>query len=116
MKIATESFAATTTPETVARDVTPDEIAATHADYVAPYFPAVSARCVRATTCLYTVTPDFGFVVDRHPEAANVVVASPCSGHGFKHSAALGEALADLAEGKARRDSTCARFALARFG
>jgi len=52
---------------------------------------------VRATTCLYTVTPDFGFVVDRHPQWRSVIVASPCSGHGFKHSAALGEALADLA-------------------
>ncbi|MET0440437.1 MAG: N-methyl-L-tryptophan oxidase [Casimicrobiaceae bacterium] len=98
VKIATESYAATTTPDTVERAVTPEEIAKTHADYIAPFFPAVSARCLRATTCLYTVTRDFGFVVDRHPEMRNVIVASPCSGHGFKHSAALGEALADLAD------------------
>ena len=97
VKVATETYAVTTTPASVARDVTPAEIAAVHADYVAPYFPALSPRCVRATTCLYTVTPDFGFVVDRHPQWRSVIVASPCSGHGFKHSAALGEALADLA-------------------
>jgi sarcosine oxidase len=50
-------------------------------------------------SCLYTATPDFRFVIDRHPEMANVIVASPCSGHGFKHSAAIGEALAALARG-----------------
>ncbi|MEP6679276.1 MAG: FAD-dependent oxidoreductase, partial [Betaproteobacteria bacterium] len=100
VKIATESYAATTSAHAAARAITAEEIAVTHAHYVAPYFPAVSARCVRSTTCLYTVTRDFGFVVDRHPRLSNVIVASPCSGHGFKHSAALGEALADLADAR----------------
>ena len=67
----------------------------TYENCVAPYLPAVSGTCLRATTCLYTVTPDFGFVIDAHPEFESVVVASPCSGHGFKHSAAIGEALAE---------------------
>jgi len=101
VKIATESYATTTTPDTMRRDVAPEEIAAMHADYVAPYFRDVAPRCVRAATCLYTVTPDFGFVVDRHPALPHVIVASPCSGHGFKHSAALGEVLADLVAGVA---------------
>jgi sarcosine oxidase len=115
IKVATERFTATTTPEAVERDVTPDEIAATHADYIAPYLPAVSTRCVRAATCLYTVTPDFGFVVDRHPHQPDVIVASPCCGHGFKHSAALGEALADLAERRTGPIDLRA-FSFARFG
>jgi len=115
VKIATESYAATTTPDTVERAVSPEEIAAMHTGYVAPYFPAVSARCVRATTCMYTVTRDFGFVVDRHPDLRNVIVASPCSGHGFKHSAALGEALADLADDRTGPLDLRA-FSLARFG
>ncbi len=114
VKIATETYAHTTTPAAIARDVTPEEIAAVHADYVAPFFPAISPRCLRATTCLYTVTPDFGFVVDRHPRLPNVIVASPCSGHGFKHSAALGEALADLATGRVSPFDLAA-FAWARF-
>jgi len=96
LKIATEQYSATTSPADVARAVGADEIAQMHAKYVAPHFPHLSARCVRAVTCLYTVTPDFAFVVDRHPESERVIVASPCSGHGFKHSAALGEALAGL--------------------
>ena len=74
----------------------------------------MSARCLRATTCLYTVTRDFGFVVDRHPEMRNVIVASPCSGHGFKHSAALGEALADLTDNGASPFDLRA-FSFARF-
>ena len=114
MKIATESFAAATTAATVAREVTAAERAAMHRDYVAPYFPAVTPRCLRATACLYTVTPDFGFVIDRHPRLPHVILASPCSGHGFKHSAALGEALADMVAGRASPFDLSA-FALSRF-
>jgi sarcosine oxidase len=65
-----------------------------YGDYVAPYIEGAASTCRRTATCLYTVTPDFGFVIDRHPASARVIIASPCSGHGFKHSAAIGEALA----------------------
>jgi sarcosine oxidase len=61
------------------------------------------------------VTPDRGFIIDRHPEMDRVHVVSACSGHGFKHSAGIGEAVAaDLAGGAGRPDLT--PFALARFG
>ena len=74
----------------------------------------ISDRCIRSATCLYSTTPDFGFVIDRHPECEHVFVASPCSGHGFKHSAAVGEALAEwVIDGKSRLDLT--PFSLARF-
>jgi len=49
--------------------------------------------------CLYTSTPDFHFVIDRHPRHAEVVVASVCSGHGFKFAAVMGEIIADLVQG-----------------
>ena len=49
---------------------------------------------------LYTITPDFHFVIDRHPRHPNVILASPCSGHGFKHAPAIGEALADMIQSK----------------
>ena len=114
VKIATEEYAATTTPEAVDRVVTAEEAAATYARYVAPYVSGVTARCLRTAVCLYTVTPDFGFVIDTHPECERVIIASPCSGHGFKHSAAIGEALAELAvEGATRHD--IGAFSLARF-
>jgi sarcosine oxidase len=56
------------------------------------------------------VTPDSGLVVD---ELEGLIVASPCSGHGFKHSAGLGEALAGKACGAG---PALDGFRLARFG
>lgn len=53
--------------------------------------------------CLYTNTTDEHFVVDLHPEHGNVVIASPCSGHGFKFASVIGEILADLAESGSTR-------------
>jgi sarcosine oxidase len=67
-----------------------------------------------AKTCLYTMTPDGDFIVDRLPGTDNVVVASPCSGHGFKFAPVVGEILADLAADRTTRHDI-ARFALARF-
>jgi sarcosine oxidase len=115
IKVSTETFDATTTPQTVERNVTPEAIAALHHDYVAPYLRGIGRRCIRTTTCLYTVTPDFGFVIDRHPHSERVIIASPCSGHGFKHSAAIGEALTQwIVEGQTSIDLSA--FRLHRFG
>ncbi len=105
IKISTEQFEATTTPETVNRNVTEDESRAVYTRLVAPHVPSVCPNCLRAAACLYTVTPDFGFVIDTHPDFDRVLVASPCSGHGFKHSAAIGEALAQrVIDGASRID------------
>lgn len=97
IKLATEQYDTATTPDAVNRTVTPDEIRAMHADYVADFFPGVRDRCSKVTVCLYTCVDDARFIVDRLPDQPRVIVASPCSGHGFKHSAAIGEAIAELA-------------------
>jgi sarcosine oxidase len=61
------------------------------------------------------MTPDSDFLIDRLPGAPNIVVASPCSGHGFKFAPVVGEILADLAtKGGAGHDIS--RFRLGRFG
>lgn len=60
------------------------------------------------------MTPDHGFIIDRHPEHENVIIASACSGHGYKHSAAIGEALAELATTE-RSTLDVQPFALDRF-
>ncbi len=105
VKISTEQLEATTTPETVDRYVTEDEARAVYERLIAPHMPAVRPKCLRAAACLYTVTPDFGFVIDTHPEFERVLIASPCSGHGFKHSPAIGEALAQrVIDGTSRID------------
>lgn len=100
VKLATEQYAHATTADAVDRTVTAGEIDAMHRDLVAPHFPGIGPRCVKAVACLYTATPDFHFVMDRHPSRRNVVIASPCSGHGFKHSAAVGEILAQTLAGE----------------
>ncbi len=58
--------------------------------------PQLNGRVVKSAVCLYTDTPDFHFLLDRHPGHSNVVICSPCSGHGFKFSAVIGEIVADL--------------------
>ncbi len=94
VKIATEQYEETVDPDLVPRDVAQSEIAAMHTEYIAPRLPDVSGKCLRYTTCLYTVAPDAKFIIDRFSDHENVWFASACSGHGFKHSAAIGEALA----------------------
>jgi sarcosine oxidase len=82
---------------------------------VADHLPAANGALLAAETCLYTMTPDSDFLIDRLPGAENVVIASPCSGHGFKFAPVIGEILADLAIAGATRHDI-ARFSLARFG
>lgn len=96
VKVAGEQFVTTTDPKDPRRRVDQDEIHRAYEHHVRRNYHGLDRRCVKATACLYTVTPGFRFVIDRHPEHGNVVIASPCSGHGFKHSAAIGEALAQL--------------------
>ncbi|HEU5369136.1 MAG TPA: N-methyl-L-tryptophan oxidase [Ktedonobacterales bacterium] len=114
IKIATEDYTKATTPDTVDRAVSGAEIRAMHEQHITSGFPDVGDICVKAVSCLYTTTPDEGFVLDTHPEHPQVIIASPCSGHGFKHSAAIGETLAQLViDGKTHIDIS--RFSLRRF-
>ena len=65
-------------------------------------------------SCIFTNTPDEHFIVDFLPGDERVIVASPCSGHGFKFCAVIGEILADLATvGETRHDISL--FQLDRF-
>ena len=108
VKLATEQDHTATTPDAVARAVGPDEIREMYETYVGPYFPGLSPICVKYKVCLYTQVDRARFIIDRHPDADRVIVASPCSGHGFKHSAGIGELLAQMALGEAHQD--IARF------
>lgn len=100
MKISTEQYESPIDPDGITRTVAHSEVAAMHAEYIASRLPDVSSECLRSEVCLYTVTPDARFVVDCVPGTSSILLASACSGHGFKHSAALGEALAQLALGE----------------
>lgn len=65
-------------------------------ELLAQYLPQAAGKILDRATCVYTNTPDHDFLIDRHPAHANVLIASPCSGHGFKFASAIGEILADL--------------------
>jgi sarcosine oxidase len=54
---------------------------------------------------MYTDTPDLHFLIDFHPGHKNILLISPCSGHGFKFSAVMGEIVADMAiDGQSKFD------------
>jgi sarcosine oxidase len=81
---------------------------------LADHIPAANGRQIEAKTCLYTVMPDGDFLIDRMPDCPQIIVASPCSGHGFKFAPVVGEILADLATAGATRHDI-RRFSLGRL-
>lgn len=69
------------------------------------YFPDAAGPTMALRTCIFTNTPDEHFILDRLPGLPQVIVASPCSGHGFKFASVIGAILADLAlDGDTRHD------------
>jgi sarcosine oxidase len=80
-----------------------------------PVLPALSSAPIRESgTCLFTNTPDHDFIVDFHPLHPQVLISSPCSGHGFKFASAMGELQAELLiEGRTRFDVS--PFRISRF-
>src|ERR1700744_3746376 len=83
-------------PDTVNRAIDPAEERIIR-ERVADALPLLAGRLLHAETCLYTMTPDEHFVVDKHPQFSQVTMAAGLSGHGFKFANVLGEVLADLA-------------------
>jgi sarcosine oxidase len=96
VKLATEQYDVATTPQSVSRTVGPDEVREMYDTYVGPFFPGLSPVCVRHKVCLYTWVDGARFIIDRHPDSNRIIIASPCSGHGFKHSAGIGELLSQM--------------------
>jgi sarcosine oxidase len=101
LKVATEQYVEATTPDAIDRSVRPEESAAMFRERVAGRFPQIEGRALKARACMYTVTPDRRFVIDALDDLPGVLVVSACSGHGFKHSAGLGDAIADHVLGRA---------------
>lgn len=114
VKIAFHHTGDFTTPAAVDRDVHQEDVTAMR-ELLQKFLPEMNGEFLRGTVCLYTNTPDGHFIIDHHPLHPQVIVASPCSGHGFKFAAAIGEWLADLAtSAKPRLETNLFRFA--RFG
>jgi sarcosine oxidase len=81
---------------TMRRDVQPQDVARVR-KAVARLFPWVmDAELTHAAVCLYTDTQDLRFIIDFLPGLPQVLVSSPCSGHGFKFASVIGEMQAAL--------------------
>jgi sarcosine oxidase len=89
-------------PDALDRACRPADEAALRAA-VTRYFPAADGELLRHAVCMFTNTADEHFVIDRDPGAPEVLLVSPCSGHGFKFASVVGEIVADLVESDATR-------------
>jgi sarcosine oxidase len=94
-KVATEQYEVETLPGNMAEVVSDADTEAMFRDHVAGRLRGVSDRRGAAKACLYTYnrTDDGRFRIGAHPQVPAALVVSACSGHGFKHSAGLGEAV-----------------------
>jgi sarcosine oxidase len=115
IKVADEQLDTATAADEASLEVGPDEPRHLHESLISKRLPGVSSHCLRAVRCLYTVTPDANFIIDDHPDLPGVLLVSPCSGHGFKHSAGVGEAIAQRVTTGAS-DADLSPFRLDRFG
>lgn len=114
IKTAGEQYDAVVQPDETERTVSAEEISAMRNEHLLGRVQGLQPTATRSATCLYTVTPDSNFLIDHHPDSERILVVSPCSGHGFKHSAAIGEVAAQcVTAGKSAVDISA--FALARF-
>jgi sarcosine oxidase len=113
VKIGVETFRTVERPE-ARGEVGPDDAKRAYDEAVAGRLAGLSRRVMKSAVCVYTVTPDGDFAIGRAPGRPRTLFASACSGHGFKHSAAIGEILATAA---ADGDDTVipAAFSVERF-
>jgi len=82
-------------PLTVNREVDPLDRQRVE-QFLDRHLPGVSRTLRKHVVCLYTMSPDSHFVIDRHPQHPQVAFVAGLSGHGFKFASVLGEILADL--------------------
>jgi sarcosine oxidase len=110
VKVAGHHEGEMTHPDKIDRAVSAQEVTHTQ-QLVAPFLPTLTGPCLESVVCMYTNTPDEHFLIDHHPSCPQVLLVSPCSGHGFKFSSAIGEVVADLVEkGQSSFDLSLFRF------
>lgn len=110
VKMATESFVELDHPDQVVREVSLSEQKKFWNEKVKGRILGVKPNFLKSEVCFYTVTEDAKFILQKNPNNEKEWMVSACSGHGFKHSAGLGEYLADLVLGKPTRFKLNADF------
>ena len=109
LKFAVHHEGEVTDPQRVRRTVGQDEDAAARV-LVERFLPDAAGDLRERAVCLYTNTADGHFVIDRHPVHRDVLVVSPCSGHGFKFATAIGEIVAQMVTGESGGDLSLFRW------
>ncbi len=105
VKIAFHSHGDATEAARVVREIDPARDIDPIVRATEPWMPGAATTLRAAKACLYTLTPDGHFVVDRHPEHPGLVLCGGFSGHGFKFAPVIGEICAGLAlEGRSPHD------------
>ena len=112
VKVARHHGGEPTSPDAVRRVSHAD--AADVRGFLRRHLPDIDRPPARSELCLYTNTPDGHFVIDRHPERGDVVVAAGFSGHGFKFAPLVGEIVADLLA-RGRSEHPIELFGIRRF-
>lgn len=97
MKAGVHSQGIRSDPDTVDREVHQSDIDEVIGPFMRTYLNGFTGDVDSSTVCMYTMTPDEHFLIDRHPEHANVAFAAGFSGHGFKFAPVVGKHLVDLA-------------------
>lgn len=114
LKIATAQYHTSSSPQTIERTVSAAEAQDMYEHQVRGHLAGVTSKVLKSAVCAYTVTPDRHFIIDEHPSLQHTLFVSACSGHGFKHSAALGEAFAQWCT-RGSTDLDLSSFSLKRF-
>jgi sarcosine oxidase len=96
VKVAFHGLGQITTAEEIDRGVDMARDVAPIAHELQRWMPGAAAIFREAKPCMYSLTPDGNFVIDRHPAHSNVVLCGGFSGHGFKFAPVIGEIAADL--------------------
>jgi sarcosine oxidase len=112
VKVATEKFDTLAAPEDLDRSPGPRLASEMFETHVRGRLAGLAPRALKSSACLYTMAPDADFVIGRAPRSERVLIASACSGHGFKHSPAVGELVARIALSEAEPPDA---FSLARL-
>jgi sarcosine oxidase len=97
VKAAFHGFGQLTTADEIDREVNLSLDVAPIAAAMENWMPGATATFREAKPCMYSLTPDGNFVIDRHPQHPNVILCGGFSGHGFKFAPVIGEIAADLA-------------------
>lgn len=99
-------------PDRLDRQIAPGDVERA-GDFMDRWFRFGRRHLSFASVCMYTLSPDRHFLIDRFPGLPQIALAAGLSGHGFKFAPVLGEALVSLAMGEEPAD--CGFLGLQRF-